>query len=225
MKKRSIKIGDYDTAAYGWTLTGWTLTDPEQKTHYTEKSGGDGSWDLSTALTDGVPKYKDRELVATFECSEGSREDRQRLISHMVNLLDGYRWDIVLPDHPDHFLSGRVRVEVVRNSLGYAEVAVSAICGPWLYSIRETRLEIPTDGERPLYLNLRNNGRRIILPTISCADSFILVFDPDGKKIYLAKVAGVYTPLGYELQPGDNTLVVASNHAPLIITYREAVLR
>ena len=77
MQKRTARIGGYDTAVYGWTLTGCELRAPEQKTNYVERTGGDGSWDLSTVMTGGVPRYKDRTLTITLENSQGDRADRE----------------------------------------------------------------------------------------------------------------------------------------------------
>ena len=128
MKKRSIKIGNYDTTTYGWTLTGCILSDPEQKVNYVERPGGDGSWDLSTALTGGIPRYKNRSLTVTLECSEGTREDREKLVNKLVSQLDGLEWQIVLPDRPDHYLVGRVHVAVTLSSPSYAAVTVTATC-------------------------------------------------------------------------------------------------
>ena len=110
MEKRKITFGDYNTAVHGWTLTGWTLSPAEEKTNFVDKVGGDGSWDLSTALTDGIPRYRDRQLTATFECSEGTRTEREAKIKEMVNRLDGMREDIKLPDDIDHHINGKLHV-------------------------------------------------------------------------------------------------------------------
>ena len=77
MQKRKIIFGTYDTAVYGWTLTGWQLSPAEEKTDFVDIPGADGSADLSASLTGGIAKYYDRELVATFECSEGNRLSRE----------------------------------------------------------------------------------------------------------------------------------------------------
>lgn len=218
----------YDTASYGWTLTGWTLTDPEQKTQYVEKVGGDGSWDLSTSTTDGIPRYKDRTLTATLECSEGTREDRTRLISNMVNLLDGFRWEIVLPDHPDHFLVGRVRVQVNQNSLAYAAVTLTATCEPWLYYEHEVRgtpaIKSATEWS---FVRVYNNGRRVLAPTLIVEGTIRAAYYTNpttGQAFAYTLTTGTHKPLGILLHPGLNFMAFQGTGSVTVV-YREAVLR
>lgn len=226
MLKRTTRIGDYDTAAYGWTLTGWVLSAPEQKTNYVERTGGDGSWDLSTVLTGGVPRYRDRELTITLENSQGDREDRERTIRAMVNQLDGLEWRIVPPDHPDHFLVGRVHVAVEYSDLAHAMVTVTATCQPWLYKARETvrELDAPitasTDAATFLILN---EGRRVVTPVLTVNGTAHLGF-----KEYRADfTTGSYTWPALQLAPGQNELTYTGSYNgtdTLTLTYREAVL-
>lgn len=219
MEKRSITIGSYDTAAHGWTLTGWKLSDPEQKTNYIEKTGGDGSWDLSTVLTDGIPRYKNRSLTATLECSKGTRADRVELVSEMVNLLDGLEWPIVLPDHLGRHLRGRVHVAEDQNSMAYAKVTVTATCEPWLYNDRETVLEL-TASEEVQVAYVRNNGRRASVPTLTVTGSILM-----GYGLTTVQLSpGSYKWPALLLTPGLHTLEY-SGAGTLTITYREAVLK
>ena len=133
MDKRTLIIGSYNTAEHGWTLCSFKLSDAAMKTKYTEKNGGDGSWDLSTVMTDGEPRYKNRSLAAVLECSEGTRTTREELINALVDSLDGRECHIVLPDRPEHYLVGRVHVTVNYSDLAHASVGISATCEPWLY--------------------------------------------------------------------------------------------
>lgn len=218
----------YDTGSYGWTLTGWTLTDPEQKTQYVEKVGGDGSWDLSTATTDGIPRYKDRTLTATLECSEGTREDRERLISNMINLLDGFRWEIVLPDHPDHFLVGRVRVQVNQNSLAYAAVTLTATCEPWFYYEHETRGSLAVNSATEwLTVRVYNNGRRVLSPSFIVEGTVKAAYYTNpatGQALTMTLTTGTHKVNGFLLHPGL-TYMAFQGTGSVTVVYREAVLR
>lgn len=222
MQKRSMRFGDYITAEYGWTLTGWELSAPEQKTTYVEKTGGDGSWDLSTAITGGIPRYRDRQLTATFECSEGDREHREALINDMVNLLDGLEWRIVLPDRPEHYLVGRVHVAVNQSSLSWAMVTVTAVVAPWLYSLKETVHELSTSSSSISSVELVNNGRLTVVPTLTAASgsSIALQFGDITTTLY----GGTHEWAGLLLTPGRHILRYSGN-GTLRISYREAVLR
>ena len=59
MEKRTLILGEYNTAAHGlWTLNSWTLEEPELLTNMQPVPGRiKGPLDLSTALTDGRPSY------------------------------------------------------------------------------------------------------------------------------------------------------------------------
>ena len=219
MQKRSATIGTYNTAAHGWTMTGCKLSDPEQKTNYVEKQGGDGSWDLSTVLTDGIPRYKDRSLTITLECSQGTRADRVELVSEMVNQLDGLEWPIVLPDHPGRYLHGRVHVAEDQNSPAYAKVTVSATCEPWLYYERENITEL-TATEAVQVAYIRNGGRRASVPTLAVTGSVRI-----GNSLNSAALSqGTYKWPALLLTPGLHALEY-SGTGTLTITFREAVLK
>ena len=219
MKKRSLKIGDYDTATHGWTLTGYKLSDPEQKINYVEKTHGDGAWDLSTVLTAGVPRYKNRSLTATLECSEGTREDREKSINELVNTYDGLEWPIVIPDRPDHYLTGRVHIAVDYSDLAHAAITITATCSPWLFQARETIVELAAQTAVQTYI-FRNGGRRTVVPVITSTGDVSLIYGANSTQIG----AGVHEWSALLLTPGLHP-VEYSGSGKITVTYREAVLR
>ena len=221
MKKRGIVLGDYNTADHGWTLTGWTFTPAEQKTNFIEKQAGDGSWDLSTALTDDIPRYKARTLTATFECSESTRAKREAKIREMVNLLDGMRMNIKLPDDDQHYITGRVHVARGYNDLAHAAVTVSAVCEPWKYSNEETVVTLTASSTKET-IKLRNRGRRAIVPTITVEDANASVLLEYGNAS-MAIGAGTWQWPDLLLKTGGAVLKY-SGTGSFTITYREAVL-
>ena len=219
LKKRTVIFGEYDTAAYGWTLNGCTLSDAEQKTNYVEKSGGDGSWDLSTVMTEGIARYKNRNLIVRLENSEGTRDDREALINHMVNLLDGLTCSVVLPDRPDYYATARLPVAVEYNNMAHAAVVVTGVCEPWLYRRQETVVERKATTTTQS-LTLQNNGRRAVVPQLETTGSIQLIYG--ASLIELSK--GVYEWPVLLLTPGEHVLEY-SGAGVLTVTYREAVLR
>lgn len=218
MIKRAVKFGDYDTATHGWTLTGWQLSPAEQKTNYVEKVGGDGSWDLSTAMTDGIPRYKDRTLTATFELSDGDRASRERVIKEFVNTLHGRRVDIHLPDDPYDHLNGRLSVNREYNDLAHAAVTVTAVCDPWKYLNHEITATVQgtSAGQEA---ELWNEGGRHIAPTLIVTGDVTIIFGAASK----AFSAGTYKWGDLLLAPGINELTVKGSGS-VIFKYREAVL-
>lgn len=221
MTKRAIVFGGYNTAANGWTLTGWQLSPAEQKTNFIEKLGGDGSWDLSTVLSDGLPRYRDRILTVTLEHSGGDRLSREAVIRNMVNQLDGMRENIELPDDPYRYITGRIHVAREYNTPAHAAVTVTAICNPWKYSTAETVVTL-TAATAEKTDKLVNNGRLAVVPTVTVTGtgaSIRLVYGNVSRTLS----AGTYQLPDLLLMPGANTLT-HSGTGVAKITYREAVL-
>lgn len=219
MKKRTIRFGDYDTAVHGWTLTGWKLGRAEQKTTYIDKPNGDGTWDLSTSLSDGIIKYKDRSLTATFECSEGTRMERETAIRHMVNTLDGMKLEIRLPDDPEHYVTGRIQVAREYNDMAHAAVTVTATCEPWKYAGAET-VVVVTAGTEKQTLTLYNGGRRAAVPTLTVTGATVLL---EYGNASMAMGPGTYKWPNLLLTPGSHGVRYSGN-GTIAFTYREAVL-
>lgn len=221
MIKRGMKLGTYDTAVNEWTLASWELDAAAHKTTLVDKPGGDGSWDLSTALTDGILRYKNRNLKATLECSEGDRLYREAKIRQMINQLDGMVVNIELPDDPDHYLVGRLKVVKDFNDLAHGAVNVTATCEPWKYSYTETTVRL-TAATTEKTAQLVNNGRRAVVPTITVAGSGASVRMVYGANT-LTTTAGTSKWPDLILTPGTHALKY-SGTGSLVITYREAVL-
>lgn len=221
MQKRRVTFGGYDTAVRGWTLTSWKLSDAEQKTNLVDKTGGDGSWDFSTALTEGVPRYKDRKLTATFECSEGTRETREAVINHMINTLDGFREVIFLPDDSGVYLVGLIHVARNYNDPAHASVTVTATCEPWRHSNQETIYTLTATTSKQTTV-LVNDGRRAVVPTLTIEGTNASVLLEYGS-VSKTFPAGTYQWPDLLLKPGTHS-VKYSGTGKVIVTYREAVL-
>lgn len=220
MEKRTVIIGEYDTAAKGWTLNVCHLADAEQKTNYIEKRGGDGSWNLSTAMTGGIPRYKDRLLTLRLECSEGTRGERTSLISEMANLLDGLTCDIIHPDHPGYYLRGQVSISVEHHGLANSAVNVVCVCEPWIYKATETIVRL-TLSSTEKNVTLVNEGRRALVPLLTVDGNVLLKY---GTASLSLSSDGAYEWPTLLLTTGVHP-VTYSGSGTLVITYREAVLR
>lgn len=220
MVKRGFLIGNYDTAAEQWTLTAWALTDQQAVTNLVDVPGRRrGPLDLSTALTDGDPVYGSRTLTASFECSEGTRMGREDKISDMINALDGWRLNIVLPDDPYRYITGRVSVSKVYNDLAHASVKVTATCEPWRYNATETAVVL-TAAATAKKATLLNSGRLAVVPLLEVSGGDVLLVY--GSHSWALSV-GSYALPDLLLAHGESVLTY-SGEGTLTITYREAVL-
>lgn len=221
MDKRKIILGTYNTAEQGWTLTGWTLSAAEYQSNLVEVPGRNGPLDLSTALTDGEPRYGSRTLTVTLERSDGTRLDREAAINTMVNWLDGWRMDIQLPDDEGHYITGRIHVAKEYNDPAHAAVTVTAVCDPWRFGNYETviRLTAATDAQTA---RLPNSGRRSVVPVLQITgDSAAVNLSYGGASWALS--AGTYQLPDIVVAQGG-VEITYSGAGELSFTYREAVL-
>lgn len=221
MERRKIIFGTYDTALYGpWTLSSWSFPEPDYQSNLVTVPGRDGPLDLSTALT-GTPRYGSRTLTATLECSEGTRVDRLILVHDIINRLDGLRMDIVLPDDPTRYVTGRVSVKMNYCDAVHASVTVTAVCDPWKFNKLETVAELTVTTEKRVAA-LSNTGRRTVIPDV--------IVSGEGASVSLSCDSGSwnlntgsYRLLDLRLEPGL-MLLTYSGSGEITISYREAVL-
>lgn len=222
IQKRKTIIGTYNTAENGWTLSYWELSQPEKKTNMVDKPAGDGVWDLSTVLTDGIPIYQMRSLSVTLERSDGTRESREKAIRSLINQLDGYTHKILGPDDDAHYLKGSVSVARLYNDMAHASVSITGTVDPWLCAVEETVIQLtPTQLEQTE--NLVNSGRRVVVPVIEVTGTGTVHLTYG--KASRAVSAGTYLWPDLLLLPGESQLqYYADGDAAVKITYREAVL-
>lgn len=222
MVKRGLTIGTYDTAAQGWTLTGLEFSPQEHDSNLVEIPGRiDGPLDLTAVLTGGEPRYKARTLTATFERSDGTRLEREAAINTMVNWLDGWRQDIILPDDAEHYITGRVSVQKEYNDPAHAAVTVTAVCDPWRYSRTETvaNLTATADTQTATFVN---NGRRTVVPVLIVTGTGTISLQFGTATWALG--AGTYQLPDILLTQGSHELTYSGAGMTLKATYREAVL-
>ncbi len=221
MAKRKIIIGTYDTALTGlWTLSLCELSPAEQVKDFIDVPGRKkGPLDMSTALTDGDPVYGPRPFRAVLESSEGSRLDRESRINVMINWLDGWRANIILPDDEQHFIVGRVHVKKLYNDLAHCSVEVTADCEPWRYNNEETKVVLvgTTEVQKA---TLPNAGRLAVVPLLTVTDGDVLLAAGDSS---WALGPGTYALPDLLLLSGGKEIEY-SGTGTLTFTYREGVL-
>lgn len=225
MIKRTIKLGDYDTAAHGlWTLRAWDFPEPVMETNLVNVPGrAKGPLNLSTTLTDGEPIFGARPLTITLESSEGDRLARKARIDQMVNKLHGRRVDFVLPDDPLKYGTGLLAVKLLYNDMAHASVEVTGTCEPWLYAKEETVVQLQATATAQT-ARLRNAGAMPMVPLVEVAaaagETVNLVYG----SYSWALGAGAYELPDLRLTPGDH-VINYSGAGTLTITYREAFIR
>lgn len=220
MNKRKMLLGGYDTAQDGlWTLTAWSFSAPAYEQNFVKIPGSSVTLDMSTVNTDGEPAYDSRTLTADFESSEGTRMERKARIDYMLNALDGRRVDIILPDDPERYISGRLSVRENYNDLAHASVSIEVICDPWKYAAVETVVSLPATTARAT-VTLTNGGRKPVIPVVEVSSNGTQVYIGDSSHVL---DAGTHILPDLYLTAGRHEIGYA-NTSGIILTYREAVL-
>lgn len=214
---REITFGNYRTHTDGlWTLTGCQFGDPSFLQNFVVIQGRAAPLDLSGALSeDGEPTYDNRMLTATFESSEGKRDERTTRISYVKNTLDGRKVQIVLPDFPDHFLMGRVVVRELYNDLAHCSIQIEAICDPWFYSVSEKVVSASAES----VVTLTNTGRMKVTPLVEVNGDIQLTF---GETSW-SGTTGTYQIPALRLG-ADSVEVSVTGSGSVEFTWREGIL-
>lgn len=218
MTRRFFILDKFNTW-FDWrcTLTAKEIGPAEPKTNYIEIDGAHGSLDFSEALT-GEPVYGDRELSASFMCSEGTHQERERLLRRITTALHGRRVKIVEPDDPEHYFMGRVAVVDKQNHQAYMEFTIEAVCEPWRYAQHETTRTVVVSGNG-VDVVICNDGDKTLSPVITVAGSVSVTCNGVTSPL----TAGVYKLTSLRLTHGANVVGV-SGMGSVVFTYREAAL-
>ena len=219
---RQIKIGDK------WTLDNYglllapnpTIDIASPKVETTPISGGDGSLDLTEALT-GEVNYNDRNINFGLVFI-GNPSDWPSKYQELVANVHGRRLDLIMPQYPGYCFNGRVSVGAlnVENDEGSALVQLTASADPYRLKRQLTTVTATVPVSGSLTLNLVNE-RMTTLPTFTInASSQIAI----GSNSY-SHVAGTFTIANVFLVQGDNRITIkATAGTKVTITYQEGAL-
>lgn len=219
---RQVKIGDK------WTFGDWgaylgpspTIGNPETKTSYVDLPAGNGSLDLSEALTD-EPVYKNRELEFELVLFP-PRIQWEHIRTKIANYCHGRRMAIIMPDDPQHYFIGRVEMGELKKEKSETSATISfkVTCDPYRYKNTLTvfKQTIPTTGI--LKLNLRNERKRVI-PTFTTGGETTIEF----KGLSFTSRAGTFKLTSVFLDPGDNPFTIKGAPGTAVrIEYQEGAI-
>lgn len=215
---RGVQFGEFHTADdWDLILNSKSINPPTPKYMRVAVDGRDGDINLSRALT-GELSYSNRDVNFTFLMTDKTIEERETLLTEIINYIHGKELKIIEPDKLDYYLLGECSIQNVQNNKSYSSFSVSATCEPYYYANEEKIRSIALTST-PAEIILTNLGRRIIVPTIKVSNSVNLEYDTT--KVSLGP--GTYKLTSLTLKPGSNVLK-ASGSGTVVFTYREAVL-
>ncbi|MFD1466469.1 hypothetical protein ACFQ4L_10390 [Lapidilactobacillus mulanensis] len=216
-----IKFGDkWALQNYGLYLSpGIVLEDPEPRTDLIDNPAGDGSIDVSEALT-GEIRYKDRNIELTL-AKPKYEKGWQSSLSSFVNDVHGRRIDVVLPLYPDYHFVGRLRaVADFRGNKGLSIISVTGVMEPYRYKNELTKVSATVPDSGSLTLNLVNE-RMTTLPTFTISADSQITFNATT----YSHIKGTFTLANVFLTQGDNPITIkATAGTKVTITYQEGAL-
>ena len=121
------------------------FTPPEQKTNYLDIPGGNGSLDMSAALTHD-PVYNNRTGSVSFiimnagastypECHPRKLDD---IYSRIMAHLHGKRMKAILEDDDQYFYLGRFHVEGITPGADWSTIEIGYNVDPYKYEVLST---------------------------------------------------------------------------------------
>lgn len=198
-------------------LSSVRISPAEPKTTLIDKSGGDGSLDLSEAH--GEIKFYDRECSFVFTVSPADEMTFDEKVSQVSGLLNGRKCkNITLDRDSDYYYFGRIRVDDYLQDKHLKQIIIGATVYPYKHKQDITVFTAAlTEAEKTITLK---NGRKSVVPEITCTDSNTTVIFGGGT--YTLN-AGTHKILDIRLTMGNNVMKV-SGSGTITITYQEGEL-
>lgn len=199
----------------GLILSSVNIPPAEPKTNYINIPGGDGSIDLTEAH--GEVKYNDRKCSFVFTVKPDdvqTFETRQTLVSNAIN---GRRAKITLDKEPAYFYNGRLTVDQYKQNKNLKQITITAQVEPYKYRQEETKEIIEVTETAQLYIIM--NGRKSVVPTITCTDKILITFDGNDYTLN----AGTHRIVEISLHADDNLMWI-SGAGTVTISYQEGDL-
>ena len=217
---RQIKLGEKWTwDDYGVMLApNVSLGEAKPKTEYVDIPYGNGSIDLSEALTNEI-SFEDREFSFQLVFPPDVRNWHE-IRKKIANDCNGRKMKIIFPTYPDYYILGRVTVGKIDEDNSVATLEISGKAEPYLYKHDLTKVEgvIPASGE--IALNLKNE-RLGAIPSFTINATSQLIFEGST----LNHSAGTFSFANIYLKQGDNLLTIkATAGTTYLITYQEGGL-
>lgn len=166
-----LVVGGVDLCErFGLYLTDESVTGPPPLKRYeVDVPGGDGTIDLTDALT-GEPVYSNRECSFVLRSEVASPSEFERIKTGLSNLLHGRRLDYGLTADPGYTYTGRFEVDEYYSKMRSGCIRLKVTADP--YKLKETvTYRVNAAGGVTVDLPC---GRRRVCPTIEVGRSALV---------------------------------------------------
>lgn len=208
---------------------------PDPKTTFVDVPGANGSLDLSTSLTDGDIKFKNRNIKIVLAKFDGVQY-WDNLFSDIQNYLHGQDMEVVFDTDKSYYYTGRLEVDsiecegyksfiTIKGSMHPYKKDRSNSTGQWVWDtfnfetgvIRNYgNMEIDGTKELTVY-----GLREMVVPKITVASESGITFKIEWQDEIASKVlkSGVYDDYDLRIREGDNKITLTGK-GTITIDYR-----
>lgn len=182
-----------------------------------------GALDMTEALT-GRVSYDQRKISFTLFAvhdvvantnSPATEAHFRTVLASLNEYAHGKRLAVYLPDDPDHYFMGRVSVGG-KSGYNSGRVKVEVTADPYRYKSSETSLVV----YRPGTITLTNESMPAVPTFTASAAGATITFGSVSHTL----AAGENRFTDIVLQPGNNSITIASLSGTLTIKYQEGTL-
>lgn len=220
MSYTGVIIGETDTLRQMGLilLSDLKIGTPSLKSNMVEIPGADGALNMSYVVSDGEPRYSNRDISFTlFKSTDEKTFTETR--AHLLALCHGREQMLILPNDKTHYYKG---LFTIGDTDGYnsGKIPVNVSADPYAYKIEITtvKITIPESGATDVYLD---NEMRTVIPEFTAEESITVSF---GSSQY-ALPQGISQIPALKLKAGSNVITLEGNAgAKISISYREARL-
>lgn len=173
MVMKGVLFGDkHSYTDFGLVLNSKDIALPEPKTYIIDVPCADGSLDLSTALTGGDIKYKNRLIKLDFTVLKPWNQ-LEVLRTTIANHLHGKIMKVIFDADYDFFYTGRCKITSFNTSVIPATVTIEIDAEPYKLDIHETVISETVSGEKIICVDEQTMK---VVPTITVSSDMTLTY-------------------------------------------------
>ena len=215
---RGVTIGRWHSYAnWAATMESKTIEYPTPVTETVQVPGYDGVVDLSTVLTDGDIKYKNRKITITLILISDDGQ-LMRPLSVIANQVQGQRLKIIFDEDPDYYYIGRCTMKAKIDKT-VAEITITVDADPYKYlNLVSTYINEVNGTAIVTYANMRKRAT----PTFEVTGNDVQI---NAGNLQTTLSPGTHIIPSLVFTEGDNVIKYTSSALAYVkVTYQEARL-
>lgn len=209
------KVASYGD--WGIYLSSLDIGDAPAKENYIPIPSGDGSIDLTEALT-GEVSYENRSFEAVFTIKP-PRSNWNHIVQTIRAFLNGRKRMIRVSEDGEYYLIGRCATSFKTDG-AVAFLTVKATCEPYMYKNSVTSHNLTIGAAGSITFSCKNSRKRVI-PKITVSNNAMIEFNG----VSIAVTSGTFRYTNIVFVEGYNELkVTGATGTKITIEYQEGII-